>query len=328
MSYLPTLNWIHDFLNCLISPKSSELRISQALEIKNQNLPACLYKYREINEYSLRNLENNTVWLSSPQNQNDLFDSSFHVSGDAINIASSNQTVEKALAKPDLKRILSTEEIAKIKQSPHSIMELSKILLEKAHPGEETKNRKALELAELAPKAMMTEIIRQLIQQQQKNMRVCSFSSVFDSNKMWGHYSKSHTGFCLEYDFSSLDKNDIRRTLLYPVIYRDQQFDATPYLVESLKNKDFNNHFGVLAAIHKTTDWSYENEWRFVAALGSTFPEQDYLMPQPSKIYLGQKISQKNKENLLSIAKRKGIPSFQMRISANSSTLDAEKVSD
>lgn len=315
-------DWRQEFLSCLVSPRASALKIPQALAIKGRNLPLKLYKYREFNPYSVMNFETDTVWLTSPIHQNDVFDSSFHVSADDLNRASSKLTLERVIPDSGLKKFLTPEDLECIQKSEEPIIESARILLERSHPGETEKNQKFVNFLIRNSREVVNKMVGQMALHQQKNLRTCSFSEVLDSNKLWGVYAKSHTGFCLEYSLDSLAPDDIRRTLLYPVIYGPRKFDATPYFLEGLHSKSFNNLFGILAAIHKTEEWFDEREWRFVAAMGSSFPEQNYPMPRPTAIFCGLKISNESKEQLCSIAKKKKVPIYQMHLSDSSLGLE------
>lgn len=159
----------------------------------------------------------------------------------------------------------------------------------------------------------------------QKSMKLCSFSSRNDSIVMWGHYASSHTGFCIEYDISKLPKDDIRRIILYPVIYSERLFDVTSQISASRHGK-FNNLFGMVVSTHKSPDWSYENEWRFVLPLGDACDDMNYNMPIPSAIYLGTRISEENENKIREIASAKSIPTFKMKMSENKFKLETENM--
>jgi len=47
--------------------------------LKFDNLPSLLFKYFEVNNYSISNLEQDTIWLSDPRNFNDPYDYSFTI---------------------------------------------------------------------------------------------------------------------------------------------------------------------------------------------------------------------------------------------------------
>jgi hypothetical protein len=168
-----------------------------------------------------------------------------------------------------------------------------------------------------------------MFQTLQRGMRICSFSAIVDSILMWSHYGLNHTGFCIEYDINGLEANSILRRILHPVIYTEKLFDATKYYLEAVTNKtSFNNLFGLLASIYKGIDWSYEREWRIVLPMGESYPEHDFSMPIPNGIYLGAKISEKDKETLTKIASEKRINVYQMRMSETDFKLTFDTLSE
>ena len=61
--------------------------------------------------------------------------------------------------------------------------------------------------------------------------RIACFSEDISSMLMWGHYASSHKGFALEYDFRPTLTNPLYRSIILPVIYTDERFDASAYMV-------------------------------------------------------------------------------------------------
>lgn len=57
-------------------------RTGKQISNMKKNIPTSLFKYRAINEYSLSNLENETLWLTSADKFNDPYDSSLYLSLD------------------------------------------------------------------------------------------------------------------------------------------------------------------------------------------------------------------------------------------------------
>ena len=150
----------------------------------------------------------------------------------------------------------------------------------------------------------------------QEGVQICSFSSSNLSIVMWSHYSANHTGFCIEYDLSDLLFNDPRILGLFPVIYTNALFDATDYFKSGLKGGTFNNFYPILAAMHKSPEWEYEKEWRFILPMGSEEPMGNMPMPTPRAIYLGTRITTENTNKLVKIASSKNIKVYQMQLSS------------
>jgi Protein of unknown function (DUF2971) len=68
-------SWKQEFVTYLEGSTSATPLVSQALAVKEQNLPARIYKYRCDNSYTRTNLESNCVWTCSPTKYNDPYDS-------------------------------------------------------------------------------------------------------------------------------------------------------------------------------------------------------------------------------------------------------------
>lgn len=157
----------------------------------------------------------------------------------------------------------------------------------------------------------------------QSGTKVCSFSARLDSVVMWGHYAANQTGFCLEYDVNAWLSGSSLRRMLFPVIYSEQLFDITKYLKQSMLHLDFNNLFAVISGMYKALDWAYEEEWRFILAMGEDFANRNIAISKPSAVYLGSRISNDDEAELLSIARDKDVPVFKMRLSPREFKLEA-----
>lgn len=137
---------------------------------------------------------------------------------------------------------------------------------------------------------------------------------------MWSHYSDSHKGFCIEYDFNSL-KDEV---LPFPIIYSENRplvpwkaaIDHTP---ESIKEATADLTLGLLT---KDRSWEYENEWRVLLPAANP---PDIKVPITA-IYLGAHITSENKATLLEIAKNHRIPVKQMKTDRGAYELHAEDV--
>ncbi len=93
---------------------------------------------------------------------------------------------------------------------------------------------------------------------------ICCFSERRDSLAMWSSYSGQHTGFCAEYDTSSLDDTLLEH--LFPVVYLDDHWDYVTHFA-SVSPPSINLYYHVFAlnlVCCKSSDWSYEQEWRCV----------------------------------------------------------------
>ncbi len=134
----------------------------------------------------------------------------------------------------------------------------------------------------------------------------------YKNRLMWSHYADGHKGFCVEYDFSNCDDetlNDLPLPVIYttnrPLIPWKAAFEKTPQNMQEASNEI------ILALLTKDNAWKYENEWHVF--INANEPA-DHKMPRVSCIYLGALISDKNRDNILKIAKEKNIPVKQMKV--------------
>ena len=155
-----------------------------------------------------------------------------------------------------------------------------------------------------------------------KAFRACCLCTSFKNKLMWSHYSNSHTGFCLEYDFSGNDKTALRN-LPFPIYYSNARptipWENTVDL--STQNSEEAATKLMIGMLAKGDTWEYENEWRILIG-GNENPK--LKMPKITCIYLGASINQKDRTKILKIAKKKQIPVKQMRIDSGRYELHAE----
>ncbi len=155
---------------------------------------------------------------------------------------------------------------------------------------------------------------------------IACLSESIDSVIMWSHYAQNHEGFALEYDLRFLLEHGEMNCCILPVIYGNDRFDANSfiqwYIAKSMgldvKNIDSLSHLKM--AIHKSTQWEYENEWRIIHSEKQSDPHSraTSLKIVPKAIYYGERISNINKKILHYIAQEKGIAEYDMYIDCGS----------
>ena len=137
-------------------------------------------------------------------------------------------------------------------------------------------------------------------------------------------YAESHTGFCVEYDFSEAIPS-VLSNLPVPVFYSSER-PLVPWKA-ALENSSENIAEActelMLGLLTKDSAWEYENEWRIL--LHST--ENPHLkMPKISCVYLGAAISEDHKRAVLDIALQKNIPVKQMTVDRGAYDLHAKNI--
>lgn len=311
-------DWIQDLRKYFFSYRQKDLDIEAAMQLKRQHIPRSLYKYRSVNEYALSNLKEDSVWCTHAANFNDPYDSSlcFGFSSsfmDSLLLKSIGKEVRgesESFITEDNMSILSTSDDplkAMIElATKHKDSSLTPDMVDKLYRVcKDVSEKNIIEMNDRFNAAI------------KKGYKICSFSQRIDSMLMWSHYSTNHMGFAIEYDFSELHVTDIRSRCLWPVLYDDKLFDASDFFMEQSRAGSFNNLFGIISAIHKAKDWSYEHEWRLILPMSPSDPPINYSVPAAKAVYLGSKISKEDEEKIVDVARVKGIDVHRMRLSHN-----------
>ena len=154
--------------------------------------------------------------------------------------------------------------------------------------------------------------------------RIGCLATDYKNRLMWSHYSDSHKGYCIEFDFSR-DDSFVMNNPPLPVVYSEKRplipwaaaLNKTP---EEMAEASKQVMVGLLT---KDKIWEYENEWRIL------IPAKDnpiLRMPPITCIYLGASIEESDKTKILEIAREKGIPVKQMKIDRGTFELHKEDV--
>jgi hypothetical protein len=309
------LTWQKDFLKHLCHPLPEHVNADKAMVIKHPHLPRSIFRYRTPGRREFENVRNGTVWLTAPKEYNDPYDSAV-----TIIVASLQNAVVRhhlddilGLLQPPVR--LSQEQLERIGRSADPLREVTYALLEVDPNVEPSRRDQIWEVLKSAQDQMAEDAIAKFNALAQDDMRVCSFSATGTSIIMWSHYADSHRGFCVEYDLTRLDPNDVRLRLLCPVIYSEKIFDATPYFVDTIGIDSFNSLLAVIATLHKSHEWAYEEEWRLLSLPGLPPPSHVCPMPCLKAVYLGARMKQGDKTTIGRIATRMGATVFQMRLS-------------
>ncbi|MGY5732340.1 DUF2971 domain-containing protein [Vibrio chemaguriensis] len=226
------MQWLQEYKELVFSSETSVERIDKAIRLKFDNLPKLLYKYRAINDYSLKNLEEDSIWLSDPRNFNDPYDCSF-TKKDELDPYDSSVVLDMALKSG----IISSEDQASIEAILSSETPTT-TLMELSYPDRPEYAQTMGDVLSTVIKEQGLGIISELSENMKQAFKVCCFSEDPKSILMWSHYADYHKGFCIAYDFGELGNEDLRTRMLYPVIYSNSMFDASGIFS---KNKTVNN---------------------------------------------------------------------------------------
>lgn len=283
--------------------------IEAAFVVKHPHVPKRLYKFRAFSPRHLDDLGKGVLRMSSPAKFNDPFDTTvyFDVGRFFVEDLPHDEFLAK-VQKLDEARARGEPFIPTPIEHPIS----NKEWLERRHAeilADEPADRrdKLLAVSERIMKAQATGLRQQMTKYFRDNFSVLSLAGNPTAVLMWSHYSDSHRGFCIEYDFGSLPPDDLRRRLCFPVLYRGKRTDATHYMAKR-DPTDFNNLFGQYLCLLKERQWSYEQEWRIVHAIGAPLANREFGMPVPSAIILGSQVRPDDERWMRDFCDRKKIP--------------------
>lgn len=307
------MSWQDEFINMLFPISKKDVSIEGAYLLKQKHIPNSVFKYRHIDKegYSIKNLQDDTIWLADPTTFNDPYDSAFSIDYSNLTKRFFLEHFDSLLTQSKLQKKLSEEQIEVVKKSDNPMREVTDILLKDE---EEHKRKEMTEVSIDISNKLHNEILEHFNNSIKNSFKICSFSTNLNSILMWGHYAKNHRGFCIEYDLTDIPYEDYRARFLYPVVYSENIFDITDYM-EKASGGDYNNLHLTLSALYKSKEWSYENEWRLVFAHGIVGKSQSYKMCKPKALYLGAQITDADEKVIVEIGNRKNVPVYKMTLS-------------
>ena len=311
------------------------------------NMPRKLYKYfpntityitdpethrrKKIN-YSHRALQSNEVYLNSPANFDDVYDSNIFVDWEKYLFARLNYYISfcdiDIAGNSDLSHILyvmATEMFNAVqneqnivnafKRSP--IDEGAKLAIE---------NFALSVFAEVTNGSLWQEAIVRTIRNEyqklcgltQETFRISCFATTPFSQLMWGgSYADCHRGFCIEYDVLPNDSkySEIYQNL-FPVVYSKTRSEITS---ELLHWQDANItdsslwHIYFNGLLRKSFDWAYQNEWRLLQPTKAEIKGFSVPFFPISKVYLGNRMNRRERTKIIKICKEQNIPYVGVR---------------
>ena len=300
-------DWVEKLMQLMCVPELPLDNIRAAQQMKYSKFPSRLFKFREVNEYSLNNLRESTLHLTFASNFNDPYDS-------AVDFDPHFGVTHAELLLDGIEAVDECERSA-ILCAEDPVLEVVRLLYGRADQPVVVDDKVLETIAGVIKTnhaGFVAKTVNELNGKLQNSYKICSLTERLDSLPLWAHYAKNHSGFAMEYDFRSLPLEDLMGLALWPVRYSGV-FNASDLLLGVKTKQAFNNLFGVIAALHKSPDWSYEEEWRLVLADSASVPPKNYKVPLKA-VYLGSKISEGDASMVFQAAVLAGIPVFKMRL--------------
>ena len=301
------------------------------------SVPLKLYKYfpNKVTEengnlvnYSIQALKNNTVYLQSPTQFDDCYDSDISIDfpvyertalieycrrcGISINSELSTNEVGKQFLGAIIKSLNehhNYENIFTVKPQ----REIEKLENEIFCKSLLLEMQKTIDLGQAVSRIISKEY-SDLLKKLKSTFRVSCFATDPFSQLMWGgSYADEHRGFCLEYTVLPNDKKytDIFYNL-FPMIYCKIRKDISEKIV-AMNRKDVSLDFlwniYFYGALRKSIDWAFQNEWRLLLPLKNK-KEADYNVKffPITKVFLGNRMPTDKRKELIDICKERKIP--------------------
>ena len=302
--------------------------------------PENLYRYRVCNDYAFDALENDKFLLTKPTMFNDPFDALLYIDKNKL-----QRELKESLDDKD-----RVDPVKKMQEDPNFKEEQIKLLgvdfvdkFSNIKPFSSDGESKFFSNASILVYSKFIEDLTKLSMDSLKqSCLVGCVSEKINSILMWSHYADSHKGFALNYDFKSrymveakINKKKVIASeftdkKLFPVKYTNERFDATHYVEHNFIYNFFHNAgvefnqpffdklFYYKYLLFKSTDWSYEKEWRVIKQTNLDIDDKkdfdfiEYI--KPKEIFLGAFITEDHKQRILKIAKDKKIDVFQMHL--------------
>lgn len=294
-------SWYSEYKDAILGKTTN---LSKAQQIIQKHFPKSLFRYGSFdsNAYWEDIVLNSKLHVSMPYSFNDPFDCELSFTEDAF----LNEECKAATIKYLKKRFHIKEyDVNRIRLSTNLWEDINTVV---GHFGARVDEEKA----------NISGMLNGIDDLFKKHIGVICFSEYPDSILMWSHYGNYHTGFCVELDMTQ--PSDFR-DYIYPVIYQESRNNLTSAFLQH------NKHWAAMASICKSSEWSYEREWRCVMYLRqdlSTVSPFFISVPGLTKsIYLGVKVD-KQIEN--KIVNSLNVPIFKMEMANDSYSLIPKRI--
>lgn len=140
---------------------------------------------------------------------------------------------------------------------------------------------------------------------------IASLTTRFNDALMWSHYASSHSGICIEYDFTDyIDQLETSKMLLFPVNYCDKRITIDQTILDriDLQNIEEKGKKDLLKLFFdglytKNNVWKYEDEIRSITLLNGKqdIDSRRIFVKNISAVYLGNKMAVSTKKSLLKL---------------------------
>lgn len=272
-------------------------KYAEGINLKMQYFPQSFFKYRKLNSRTIDSIKDSKIWLAEIASLNDPFECSVQFdNNECLRLFFSDKNFLKGF-KEKFGVELSNNEMNEIVNSEEPYLVYSRICISKN-----------IEL-NISPEKQLIIVQKrwaEIVDQTNKNLRICCFSEFNDSLLMWSHYADEHKGVCIEYDFKEEDEI---RSFLQPIDYRDKIYKINIF-------EDLTALRQIGASLTKCKAWEYEAEWRLTIQRRDNFLPDKISVPLPIAIYLGTRFYQNEdnvKKQFMEVIEEHNIPIYQIK---------------
>jgi hypothetical protein len=277
-------------------------------------------------------LQSNEVYLNSPANFDDVYDSNIFVDWEKYLLARLNYYISfcdiDIAGNSDLSHILyvmATEMFNAVQNEQNIVSAFKRSPIDKGAKLA-IENFALSVFAEVTNGSLWQEAIVRTIRNEyqklcgltQETFRISCFATTPFSQLMWGgSYADCHRGFCIEYDVLPDDSkySEIYQNL-FPVVYSKTRSEITS---ELLHWQDANItdsslwHIYFNGLLRKSFDWAYQNEWRLLQPTKAEIKGFSVPFFPISKVYLGNRMNRRERTKIIKICKEQNIPYVGVR---------------
>ena len=305
-------DWLEHYRVLMFGAEHTYTTVTEGLKLKYEHLPDKLFKYRVLNDHTWDDLSNDTLFVRKTSVQNDTREANIILTPDA-------ETSIRQQLYDDLTRRYGLPRTM-VKNADDVVLAINDYFKRFVIDGDaiEKEFMKTQQYESL--RKQIDESFKAFICSIKNNSRetysICSFSSVNNSNLMWGYYADGHKGCCIEYNFKELRSDALDVALMFPVLYTE---DNRVYLNKYEIDKGVDGSLAMFAATLKNKEWEHEKEWRRLY-LGTESGKLQ-KMPKPTAVYMGERINQENRAKLVELCKEREIKLFQTRYDQSSDSI-------
>lgn len=324
--------WTDNFYDLYFSKEFNLNKFRDSLDLKRENIPESLFKYKKINGNTLDLLSTDLIYLSNAYEFNDPYEGEIIYNLEEVYSLFLINAILRAFDSPNCN--LSLNQKDEILNNDNIDEDYFKFIYE--NDQYINKNKSFEEFKEILDDIFKREyfnILDGFIEDIKKQSLIVCFSENNLINPMWAHYASNHEGICIEYNFKEYDNIFIKNSC-FPMNYVSS-FNQSDDL-NNVGNNDFNKlRLLNMPFLNKSNDWKYEKEWRLLLTndpalrglikkiKGNLFVK----LPKPRAVYLGLNIDE-NYEKILDICKYREIPVFQMEKDKSAYNLYPNRILD